>query len=295
MSEVETASQNTSEEAPMPVNGTNHSTSLPAGVTHQAENYHNRPAPQEVSHILPQGIAHLPPLTQRQNTSTPNGSTHHDLTLIIARAREDIRHLREELTRHEAQVARITQERDEIQQQYAHLYTNFLEAVHLAAEEEVRQTGQSLRANPERIPKLLEPVYESLTLWLDTQQTEREMVLRQRIATMEQQGQAIRQELIHERVVLDTERKQLAQRRQALHSQVKTRETWLKHRWFARAWGASVLMFLILPALQVYLLLEKASNWDIILIPTTICLVFTGLISLVRARKKPHSSLNTTS
>lgn len=289
MSEAETASQNAPEEAQEPLGERSHPLTSPG---QHADIHQSNHTFHSASDKLSQGNAHLPPLTQRQSSSTHNGNTHHDLNQIIARAREDIRHLREELALHEAQVARIAQERDEMQQQYARLYSNFLEAVHLAAEEEIRQTGQSLKASPERIPKLLEPVYESLALWLDTQQTEREMVLRHKIAMIEQQAQAIRQELIHEREVLNTEHEQITQQRQALNIQAKARETWLKNRWFARAWGTSVLMFLILPALQVYLLLQRASNWNVILIPTTICLVLTGLISLVRARKKPRSTEN---
>ncbi|GEM_PF-2359292 len=285
MSESETMSQNTPEEAQEVLNQDQYP--YPWVKRQRTKTDLHPQHHQDASSNGSSTDVHLPPLTQPQNASAAPHNTHHDLNRIIARAREDIRHLREELTHHEAEVAKIARERDEIQRQYTHLYTNFLEAVHLAAEDEIRQLGQSLRAAPQRLPKLLEPLYESLTLWLDKEQAEREMILRQKVEHAVKQADALRQQLIQEQETLKAEREKIVQQRQELNAQIKTRETWLKNRWFAKTWGTTALMFLILPAFQIYLLLEKAGDWNIILIPTTTCLVLTGLISLVRSRKKP--------
>jgi chromosome segregation ATPase len=233
-------------------------------------------------------ISETPPW-RRPNTSQATANTHRDLNQIIARAREEIRHLREELTRHEAQSAHVAQERDEIQQQYTHLYENFLEAVHLAAEEDVRQAEHQLRTTPQRIPKLFESIQEAIIDWLTKQQAEREAALRQKLATVEQQAAIIRQELLHERETLNAAREKFALERQTFTMHMKTRETWLQNRWLVKAWGTAAVMFLVLPALQIYLVLQKASTWNIIIIPTAICLVLTALINLAQSRKKPAS------
>ncbi len=221
----------------------------------------------------------------------PNGSaTHHvqrDLNQIIARARADIRHLREELTRHETQIAAIIQERDDIQERYNHLYNNFVEAVHMAADEEVLQAAHSLRATPGRLPALFAPIQESIIHWAEQQLAEREAALRQKVETIELQATVIRQELLLEQEALQLEREKFAQERQNFTAHMKSREAALQHRWVVKAWGTAGVMFLVLPALQVYLLLEKAGPWSIIIIPTTICLTLTALINLVRARRRP--------
>lgn len=222
-----------------------------------------------------------------QASSSATSNTHRDLNQIIARAREEMRHLREELSRHEAQIASIARERDDIQQHYTQLRDNFLESVHFAAEEEIFKTAQDLREAPGRIPKLLEPLQESITFWLDRQQAEREASLRQKVEIVEQQAAIIRQELIQEREALNAEREKFTLERQTFTAQIKAREAWLQHRWLAKAWSTAAVMFLALPALQVYLWLQKADSLTIIIIPTTTCLVLTALINLVRARKKP--------
>ena len=219
--------------------------------------------------------------------SGATSNTHRDLNQIIARAREEMRHLREELSRHEAQIASIARERDDIQQHYSHLRDNFMESVHFAAEEEILKTVHDLREAPGRIPKLLEPLQESITFWLDRQQAEREAILRQKVEIVEQQAAIIRQELIQEREALQIEREKFTLERQTFTAQMKAREAWLQHRWLAKAWSTAAVMFLILPALQVYLWLQKADTLNIIIIPTTTCLVLTALINLVRARKRP--------
>ncbi len=217
----------------------------------------------------------------------PPSNVHRDLNQIIARAREDIRHLREDLTRHETQIAAIVQERDELQQRYTHLYDNFVESVHMAADEEVRQAAHSLRVTPGRLPALFEPIQEAITHWADKQQAEREAALRQKLETVEQQAAVIRQELLLEQEALQAERDTFTQDRQTWSAHMKTREAGLRHRWLAKAWGAAAIMFLVLPALQAYLLLQKASGWNLIIIPTTICLTLTALITLARSRNKP--------
>lgn len=224
---------------------------------------------------------------EHHHNGSASSSTHRDLNQIIARAREDIKHLREELARHEAQIVAIVHERDDLRQHYTHLYDNFIEAVHLAADEEVRQAAQSLRVTSGQIPPLFEPIQEAITAWADSQQAEREAVLRQKLDTVEQQAAIIRQELTREREALQADHEKLAQDRQTWTAQFKERETWLQHRWLVKAWGTAAVMFLVLPALQVYLLLQKASGWNLIIIPTTICLTLTALIMLARSRKKP--------
>jgi chromosome segregation ATPase len=224
-----------------------------------------------------------PPPTQ--NTGRAASSIHRDLNQIIARAREDIRHLREELARHEVQIAEIVHERDEIQQRYTQLYDNFVEAVHLAAEEEVQRAAQRLHATPDHIPTLFEPIQESIIQWTARQQAEREAELRQKVAIVEQHAALIRQELIEEREALKAERERFTQQRQTFTAYMKARETGLRNRWVVKAWGTAAVMFLVLPALQFYLLHLKASVLNIIIIPTTICLTLTALINLVRARK----------
>ncbi len=242
---------------------------------------------QASASILPITIKDSIASGQRHHAANTASNTHRDLNQIIARAREEIKRLREELSRHEAQMAAIIHERDELQQRYTQLYENFLEAIHIAAEEEVRQAAHQLRATPGRIPKLLEPIREAITHWLEEQQAEREATLRQKLATVEQQAAIIRQELIHEQEALQAERERFTQERQTFNAHMKTRETALQHRWLAKAWGTAAVMFLVLPALQVYLVTQKAGTWNIIIIPTTTCLVLTALINLVRARKKP--------
>lgn len=224
---------------------------------------------------------------QGQATSNATSNTHRDLNQIIARTREEMRHLREELSRHETQIASIARERDDIQQHYTHLRDNFMESVHFAAEAEILKTAHDLREAPGRIPELLEPLQESLTSWLDKQQAEREAVLRQKVEMVEQQAAIIRQELIQDREALNAEREKFTQERQTFLAQMKAREAWLQHRWLAKAWSTAAVMFLVLPALQVYLWLQKADTLNIIMIPTTTCLVLTALINLVRARKRP--------
>jgi chromosome segregation ATPase len=221
-----------------------------------------------------------------QHNGSAASNTHRDLNQIIAHAREDIRHLREERSRHEAQIAEIARERDEIQQHYAHLYENFVEAVHMAAEEEVRRAAQQLQTTPDHIPALFEPIQESIIGWTAKQQAEREAELRQKVATVEQQAALIRQELIEEREALKAEREKFSQERQTFTAYMKARETGLHHRWVVKAWGTAGVMFLVLPALQFYLLLQNASVLNIIIIPTTICLTLTALINLVRARRR---------
>jgi hypothetical protein len=222
------------------------------------------------------------------NGSAPSAAhvTHRDLNQIIARAHADLSHLREELTRHKAQIATIIQERDELQQQYAHLRENYVEAVHLAADEAVRRAAESLRATPGSLPALFAPIHESIIQWSAQQQAEREAVLRQKLETIEQQAATIRQELLLERETLQAERERLAQERATLIAQFKAREAGLQHRWLAKAWGTAGIMFLVLPALQFYLLTQHASSMNIIIIPTTICLTLTLLINFARARKK---------
>src|ERR1051326_1058137 len=58
-------------------------------------------------------VEHLPGAEGQSGNGHPPGNVHRDLNQIIARAREDIRHLREELTRHEAQIATIVQRSEE--------------------------------------------------------------------------------------------------------------------------------------------------------------------------------------
>ena len=285
MSESETASQSTPEEAQEPLSeGSCFSASIPAG---NDQHHTSSPSRQPIPSPSSLATAEIASPGQRAGAHDPASNTHHDLNQILARAREEIRRLREELAKHEAQASQIAKERDEVRQQYMSLYDNFLETVHIAAEEEIRQTAYNLRATPGRIPKRFEPLQESITSWVDRQQAERETVLRQKLETVEQQAEAIRQELMREQETLNVEREKIAQDRQALNVQIKTREMWLKNRWFARAWATSSLMFLILPALQIYLLAQKADSWNLIIIPTTICLILTGLISFARSRRRP--------
>ncbi|HEY7355361.1 MAG TPA: hypothetical protein VH590_02810 [Ktedonobacterales bacterium] len=229
----------------------------------------------------PFDISPAPP-PARSNAAS---STHRDLNQIIARAREDIRHLRAEIASHEDQITQIAHERDEIQQRYTQLYDNYVEAVHLAADEEVRRAAQQLRDAPGHIPALFEPIQEAIIQWAARQQAEREGELRQKVAIVEQQAALIRQELVEERAALKAERERFSQERATFTAYMKSRETWLHHRWVVKAWGTAGVMFLVLPALQVYLLMQHASIWNIIIIPTTICLTLTALINLIRARK----------
>ncbi len=242
--------------------------------------------PESISQHTPERafeISPAPPPT-RSNGSAAS-SIHRDLNQIIARARADIRHLREELARHEAQTADIARERDELQQRYAHLYDNFVEAVHLAADEEVRRTASQLQVKPECIPALFAPIQDAIIQWAAEQQAERAAELRQKVASVEQQAALIRQELIDEREALQAERERFTRERQTFLAYMKTRETGLRNRWVVKAWGTAAVMFLVLPALQFYLLSLKASVLNIIIIPSTICLTLTALINLVRARK----------
>ncbi len=265
--------------------------SVPTSVrsSHQLSGSDN---PQPSLSLLPTAIKDTFASERRQSASSAPGHAHRDLTQIIARAREDIKHLREELSRHEIQIAHIRHERDDLEQRYTHLYDNFLEAVHAAAEEEVRQAAYTLRITPGRIPRLFEPIQESLTHWLEKQQAEREAALRQKLETVEQQAAIIRQELTREREALNAEREKFAQERQTFTAHMKTRETALQNRWLVKAWSTAAVMFLVLPALQVYLLTQNADTWTIIIIPTTTCLVLTALINLVRSRKKPPAKIS---
>ncbi len=231
-------------------------------------------------------IKDTPAEEQRQNGSAAS-ATHRDLNQIIARARDDIKRLRAELTRHEGQMADILRERDDLQERYTHLYDNFVEAVHMAADEEVRQAAHHLRDEPAAIPALFAPIQESIISWAEKQQAEREAVLRQKLDIVEQQAALIRQDLLAEQEALQAARAKLDQDRQTMLAQLKARETALHVRWVAKAWATAAVMFLALPALQVYLLLQKASGWNLIIIPTTICLTLTAVINLVRARARP--------
>lgn len=213
--------------------------------------------------------------------------TQQDFAQIIARARDEVRRLRQELTRLEMDAAAIGQERDALQQKYQTLYETFLETTHVAAGEEIRQAAIDLQANPDHIPALLEPIYDAITRWHETQQAEREQLLVLKLATIERQAEHIREECVQERQTINSERDKLAQQRQTLFDQIKARETGLRNRWFAKAWAASVIMFLMLPALQIYLLTQKASPLSTIITPTVLCLAVLGVISFVRARKRP--------
>lgn len=224
---------------------------------------------------------------QHRSSDSANTETHQDFAQIIARAREEIRRLRQELTKLEMDAAAIGHERDALQQKYQTLYDTFLEATHVAASEEIRQAAIDLQANPECIPALLEPIYDAITHWHEAQQAEREKMLVHKLATIEQQAERIREEFLQERQALNTERDKLMQQRQALHDQIKARETGLRNRWFAKAWAASVIMFLVLPVFQIYLLTQKASPLNVIIIPSVLCLAVLGVISFVRARKRP--------
>ncbi len=238
------------------------------------------------SSLVLTAIKDTPPAEQQHNGSAAS-ATHRDLNQIIARARDDIKRLRDDLTRHETQMADIQHERDALQQRYSHLRDNFIEAVHMAADDEVRQAAHSLRVEPGRIPALFEPIQESIITWAGKQQAEREAALRQKLDLVEQQAALIRQDILAEQEALQADREKLAQDRQTMLAQFKARETWLQTRWLVKAWGTAAVMFLALPALQVYLLLQKASGWNLIIIPTTICLTLTALINLVRARARP--------
>ena len=225
--------------------------------------------------------------SQHRSSDSAKTETHQDFAQIIARAREEIRRLRQELTKLEMNAAAIGQERDALQQKYQTLYDTFLETTHVAAGEEIRQAAIDLQTNPEHIPALLEPIYDAITRWHETQQAEREKLLGLKLATIEKQAEQIREDFLQERQTLNAERDKLMQQRQALHDQIKARETGLRNRWFAKAWAASVIMFLILPVLQIYLLTQKASPLNVIIIPSVLCLAVLGVISFVRARKRP--------
>jgi hypothetical protein len=287
MSESETAKQTSLEQPPeLASEDARPGISNPARTNHHPSSPSNSQASSfPLPPVLPAAIKHTEPSEPRPHTSSASSNTHRDLAQIIARAREEIRHLREELSRHEAQIARTAQERDQIQLDYAHLRDSFMEAVHMAAEEQILKTTHDLQEG--RIPQLLEPLRESLTFWLAKQQAEREAVIRQKLETVERHAAIIRQELIREREALNAEREKFAQERQTFLAQMKARETWLQNRWLVKAWGTAAVMFLVLPALQVYLVTQKAGLWNIIIIPTTICLVLTALINLARSRNKP--------
>lgn len=251
-----------------------------------------RPAARNGAHpaspaLVLTAVKDAPPSEQQRHTGSAASNTHRDLNQIIARARDDIKRLREDLTRHETQMAAVVHERDELAQHYSHLYDNFIEAVHLAADEEVVQAAHSLRVEPARIPALFEPIQEAIIAWTERQQAEREAILRQKLDIVEQQAALIRADLVAEREALQADRAKLDQDRQTMLAQLKARETALQNRWVVKAWGTAAVMFLVLPALQVYLLLQKASGWNLIIIPTTICLTLTALINLVRARARP--------
>lgn len=238
------------------------------------------------------------PLRPAQTTTATRPSQHHssdstrteihpDFAQIIARAHEETRRLRQALTRLEIDAASIGQERDALQQKYQTLYDTFLEANRAAASEEIQQAARELQANPEHIPALLEPIYGAISQWHEAQQAEREQALILRLAAIERQAEHLREGFLQERQTLNAERDKLMQERQTLHDQIKARENGLRKRWFAQAWGASVIMFLILPALQIYLLTQKASPLSSIIIPSVLCLAVIGVISFVRARRRP--------
>ena len=224
---------------------------------------------------------------QHRSSDSAKTETHQDFAQIIARAREEIRRLRQELTKLEMNAAAIGQERDALQQKYQTLYDTFLDTTHVAAGEEILQAARDLQTNPEHIPALLEPIYDAITRWHETQQAEREQALVLKLATIEKQAEHIREEFLQERQALNAERDKLMQQRQALQDQIKARETGLRNRWLAQSWAASTIMFLVLPALQIYFLTQKASPLSIIITPTVLCLAVLGVISFVRARKRP--------
>jgi len=227
------------------------------------------------------------PTGQRQQTEAEKEEVRQDLAQIIGRARAEIKRLRQELAKLESHAAALTQERDEIQQRFQDLHDTFMDTVHVAVEDEIHQAASEMQITPERIPSLLAPIYGALTHWHETQQAEREHFLLQKLEDIEKHANILHEELLKERQALNAEREKLMQQRQELHDQIKLRETNLRTRWFAKAWMTSLAMFLVLPALQIYLLTQKAGNWSIIVIPTTICFAIIGLISFVRARKKP--------
>ncbi|HEU5199212.1 MAG TPA: hypothetical protein VFU32_06225 [Ktedonobacterales bacterium] len=247
------------------------------------------PAESESSPIpFPRRTTQTAALPNQSHYADPaKAETHQDFAHIIARAREEIRRLRQELTKLEMNAAAIGQERNVLQQKYQTLYDTFLETTHVAAGEEIRQAARDLQKNPERIPALLEPIYDAIARWHETQQAEREQALVLKLATVEKQAERIREAFAQERQALNAERDKLAQQRQTLQDQIKARETGLRHRWFAKAWAASTIMFLVLPVLQIYLLTQKASPLSIIITPTVLCLAVLGVISFVRARKRP--------
>ena len=284
MSESETVGQDTWE-TPEPLNeDPQHQRATRVLSNHASNDQHSPPAIPPI--LLPttrEGTLSGQPHSTESRTTHPYG----DLHQILVRAREEIQRLREDLSRHETHNARVAQERDEIQQRYTRLYENFLESVHIASEEEIRHIAHTLRATPGQIPQLLEPLRESIAIWLVKQQAEREDALRQKLETVEQQAATIRQELIREREELEAEREKFTQESKTFTDKLKAREAWLQNRWLAKAWGTAAIMFLVLPALQIYLLTQKAGAWNIIIIPTTICLVLTALINLARSRKSP--------
>jgi hypothetical protein len=267
-----------------------------------SENAQNpTPAPASTSKQSPdpdkaQSRPYIPPTATQDSAASEHhhkpGSaasyTHRDLNQIIARVHEDIEHMREKEINYQAQIDKLTQERDETEQRYNHLCANFTETMHINADEKIRRAAESLKETPGQIPQLFEPIQESITSWLATQQAEREAVLQQKLERVEHQAAILRQELIADRKALDAERKKFAQERQTALDQMKARETWLQHRWVLKAWGTAAVMFLVLPAFQAFLLIQKADTLNIIIIPTVSCLVLTALINLVRARKRPR-------
>lgn len=284
MSDPDSTNRYPPEEAAQPLDEEGQiAVSLPVLSEHNRINSDSSP-----SHFPTRPIAlHTRAASQHQQTEAEKDEARQDLAQIIGRARAEIKRLRQELVKLETHAVAITQERDEIQQRYQDLYDTFLETVHVAAEEEIKQAAMELQATPEYLPSLLAPIYGALTHWHETQQAEREHLLLQKLAAIEKHAEAMREELLKERQALNTERKQIVQQRQALHDQIKLREAGIRNRWFAKTWITTIFMFLILPALQIYLLTQKASTLSIIIIPTTLCLAVIGLISFVRARKKP--------
>lgn len=231
-------------------------------------------------------------VSEQQKPGSAATSTHRNLNRIIARALEDIEYMQEKQASYQAQIDTLTQERDEIEQRYTHLLADFRETIHMNADEKIRRAAESLRETPGQIPPLFEPIQETITHWLANQQAEREAVLQQKLQTVEHQAAIIRQELIADQKALAAERDKFAHERQATLEQMKTRETWLQHRWVIKAWSTAVVMFLVLPAFQVFLLIQKADTLSIIIIPTAACLVITAVINLVRARKRPSAKAN---
>src|SRR5690348_15817029 len=86
----------------------------------------SEPRPERATPHLPEITSH-PTSTSQGPRPTSDLSVHRDLHQIIARAREEIHHLREQRTKMEADAAALIQERDDIAQRYAELEQHFLE------------------------------------------------------------------------------------------------------------------------------------------------------------------------